>query len=73
LKGADAVIFYQPDNLNWSIADMAKQLSNVRVFKTTEALMRHLTATARTGDHILIMSNGDFDNIHTKLLNALSK
>jgi UDP-N-acetylmuramate: L-alanyl-gamma-D-glutamyl-meso-diaminopimelate ligase len=30
-----------------------------------------LVADARTGDHVLMMSNGGFGGIHAKLLDAL--
>lgn len=72
LGGADGVAFYQPDNLNWSLFQIAKSLQNGRVFNQTEALIKHLVTTARGGDYILIMSNGGFENIHNRLLTALA-
>jgi len=71
LSDADAVALYQPENLNWSLFQVAKSLHNGRVFKEVEALIEHLVATARSGDHILIMSNGGFEDIHHRLLAAL--
>jgi UDP-N-acetylmuramate: L-alanyl-gamma-D-glutamyl-meso-diaminopimelate ligase len=35
------------------------------------ALARELARTARTGDHVLIMSNGGFGGLHEKLLREL--
>ncbi|MEN8219114.1 MAG: UDP-N-acetylmuramate:L-alanyl-gamma-D-glutamyl-meso-diaminopimelate ligase [Pseudomonadota bacterium] len=72
LKGADAVALYQPENLNWSLVQVAKALPNVRIFNQVEALIEHLVATAGSGEHILIMSNGSFENIHNRLLTALT-
>jgi UDP-N-acetylmuramate: L-alanyl-gamma-D-glutamyl-meso-diaminopimelate ligase len=40
-------------------------------FEDTDALIDHLTANARPGDVLLIMSNGGFDNIHERLLQRL--
>jgi UDP-N-acetylmuramate: L-alanyl-gamma-D-glutamyl-meso-diaminopimelate ligase len=40
-------------------------------FEDTDALIDHLTANARPGDVLLIMSNGGFDNIHQRLLERL--
>ena len=42
-----------------------------RCWSDLEALVQALTAEARPGDHILIMSNGGFGGIHGRLLNAL--
>jgi UDP-N-acetylmuramate: L-alanyl-gamma-D-glutamyl-meso-diaminopimelate ligase len=38
----------------------------------TSAILEHLQATATSGDVILIMSNGKFDNLHERLLKVLS-
>jgi UDP-N-acetylmuramate: L-alanyl-gamma-D-glutamyl-meso-diaminopimelate ligase len=38
----------------------------------TSAILEHLEATAASGDVILIMSNGKFDNLHERLLKVLS-
>ncbi len=72
LKDADAVALYQPVNLSWSLFNVAKSLTNARVFNQVEPLIEHLVATAQSGDHILIMSNGGFENIHNRLLTALA-
>jgi UDP-N-acetylmuramate: L-alanyl-gamma-D-glutamyl-meso-diaminopimelate ligase len=40
-------------------------------FEDTEAIIDFLVEGAREGDVILIMSNGGFDNIHERLLEAL--
>ncbi len=37
-------------------------------FSDTESIIDFLTAEARTGDVVLVMSNGGFDNIHDRLL-----
>ena len=71
LKGADAVVLYQPENLSWSLSQAAQSLDNARVFDQVGTLIEHLATTARDGDHILIMSNGGFENIHSRLLATL--
>ncbi len=38
---------------------------------TIDELVRDLAAEARSGDHVLIMSNGGFGGLHDKLLAAL--
>jgi len=72
LKGADVVVFYQPEALNWSLVQVAKSLQNALIFYQTEALIQHVVASAGSNDHILIMSNGSFENIHDRLLTALA-
>jgi UDP-N-acetylmuramate: L-alanyl-gamma-D-glutamyl-meso-diaminopimelate ligase len=40
-------------------------------FDTTDEIVAHLVQNARSGDHVVIMSNGGFDDIHNKVLAAL--
>src|SRR5215471_13515523 len=40
-------------------------------FDTTNEIVEYLASKTRRGDHIVIMSNGGFDNIHNKLLERL--
>jgi UDP-N-acetylmuramate: L-alanyl-gamma-D-glutamyl-meso-diaminopimelate ligase len=40
-------------------------------FPDTEAILEFLAGECRSGDVVLIMSNGGFDNIHQRLLDAL--
>lgn len=68
---ADQVLFYQPPHLNWSLHTVANTLPNAQVFENIEDLLTHLTNTSLAGDHILIMSNGHFYNLHQRLLQAL--
>jgi UDP-N-acetylmuramate: L-alanyl-gamma-D-glutamyl-meso-diaminopimelate ligase len=42
-------------------------------FATTEEIISHLAAQVRPGDHVVIMSNGGFDNIHNRLLERLQE
>jgi UDP-N-acetylmuramate: L-alanyl-gamma-D-glutamyl-meso-diaminopimelate ligase len=40
-------------------------------FNTTEEIISYLASQVRAGDHVVIMSNGGFDNIHNRLLDRL--
>jgi UDP-N-acetylmuramate: L-alanyl-gamma-D-glutamyl-meso-diaminopimelate ligase len=40
-------------------------------FESTEEIVTFLTSEVRPGDHVVIMSNGGFDNIHNRLLERL--
>jgi UDP-N-acetylmuramate: L-alanyl-gamma-D-glutamyl-meso-diaminopimelate ligase len=71
LKIADVVLLYQPEELNWSISEVAQALPNAQVFNQINSLIEHLLTIAQHSDQILIMSNGGFENIHTRLLTAL--
>ena len=40
---------------------------------TIDSLVAEVTAAARSGDHIVCMSNGGFGGVHGKLLDALRR
>jgi len=44
---------------------------NAETFGSTADIVDRVAADARPGDHVVIMSNGGFDNIHNKLLDRL--
>ncbi len=53
------------------VADLRQKGKNAHFFTDTEGIMAFLLAEVREGDLVLIMSNGGFDNIHARLLDAL--
>jgi len=76
---ADQVIFTPPSShkLNSDeVLDVALVCQNIGAHAQTlpnaAAIIEHMKQYAQTGDDILILSNGGFDGIHQKLLNALS-
>lgn len=72
LSQADEIILFQPPGIEWSLTEIIANIGpHAILFDDTEAIIQHLTREARTGDHILIMSNGGFDNIHQRLVDAL--
>ncbi|MEJ2651992.1 MAG: UDP-N-acetylmuramate:L-alanyl-gamma-D-glutamyl-meso-diaminopimelate ligase [Gammaproteobacteria bacterium] len=74
LAEADAVFLYDPPDLDWDLVAVASVLgAKARVAVTVEALVDAVTALARPGDHVLIMSNGAFGGVHEKLVEALKK
>jgi UDP-N-acetylmuramate: L-alanyl-gamma-D-glutamyl-meso-diaminopimelate ligase len=42
-----------------------------RTFDDVAEIVEYIAAGARPGDHVVIMSNGGFDNIHQRLLERL--
>jgi UDP-N-acetylmuramate: L-alanyl-gamma-D-glutamyl-meso-diaminopimelate ligase len=72
LTRADEVLLYQPPDLGWSLEPVAAALGpQCRVFAVVQAIIDHVAERARPGDHIVIMSNGGFENIHSRLIEAL--
>ncbi len=71
---ADVVHWYQPDGLDWSL-DSVVQDSPVaaQLHRDIEELVAGVSVEARSGDQIVIMSNGSFGGVHQKLLTALEE
>jgi UDP-N-acetylmuramate: L-alanyl-gamma-D-glutamyl-meso-diaminopimelate ligase len=53
------------------VESLNKRHMNARHFTDSQHLLDAIVCEARTGDVILIMSNGSFDNIHDRLLERL--
>ncbi len=74
LTAADAVWMYEPDNLSWDLHELGDRLSMpTQVSDDIEDLVASIVAEARSGDRLVVMSNGGFGGIHKKLLTALGK
>jgi len=54
-------------------ADLNKRGIEALSFANTDDILVHLQATLKPGDVVAILSNGGFDNIHTRLLDMLDK
>ncbi|MBE9608990.1 UDP-N-acetylmuramate:L-alanyl-gamma-D-glutamyl-meso-diaminopimelate ligase [Chitinilyticum piscinae] len=71
LQDADLVFCYGK-NLGWSPADALLPLGETaQSFDDLEQLVTAVSAAARPGDQVLVMSNGGFGGVHQKLLAAL--
>jgi len=55
------------------LAEDLKSQRNLKAyaFRDTEAILAHLATELESGDVVAILSNGGFDNIHTRLLTQL--
>ena len=53
------------------VSDLKKLGKDAYYFSDTESIIDFLKKEANSGDIILIMSNGGFENIHERLLEAL--
>jgi len=73
LSTADRVHVYVPDSINWDAVTVFSSLAGkLGLHKETEALVEKVSSEVRSGDVVLVMSNGGFENIHERLLEALS-
>jgi UDP-N-acetylmuramate: L-alanyl-gamma-D-glutamyl-meso-diaminopimelate ligase len=74
LQQADVIYLYQPDNISWSLDDLARHSSaSANVYDDVANIIDVVIKQAQPGDHVVIMSNGGFESIHTRLLQALEK
>ncbi len=64
-----------PDGQRFSseklVSDLKQKGKEAFYFPDTDAIIAFLVKEARAGDVLLIMSNGGFDNIHARLIEAL--
>ena len=74
MQEADHVYIYEPPTLKWS-TKMAFENSKtpVEVIHDLEVLADIVAKSSKSGDHLLVMSNGGFGGLHEKLLNHLNK
>jgi len=71
LRDADLVFCYA-GNLGWDARGALTPLGDTAVVKDDlNELIEAIAAKAKSGDHILVMSNGGFGGIHEKLLKRL--
>ncbi|MGF1803833.1 UDP-N-acetylmuramate:L-alanyl-gamma-D-glutamyl-meso-diaminopimelate ligase, partial [Aliivibrio sifiae] len=73
LHAADSVYLFQPDNITWSVDDVAQQCTQpAYTHNDINTFVDMIVTEAQAGDQILVMSNGGFEGIHGKLLDKLS-
>lgn len=72
--GADLVLWYQPEGINWSLGDVVHHSTvPAKIFDNIAAGVESAVNLAEPGTHIVIMSNGGFGGIHQRLLGALEQ
>ncbi|MBF0255543.1 MAG: UDP-N-acetylmuramate:L-alanyl-gamma-D-glutamyl-meso-diaminopimelate ligase [Gammaproteobacteria bacterium] len=73
LELADQLLVYVPDSLNWDARQVFATISNrTELCREVADIVQWVSAEARPGDQILVMSNGGFEGIHQRLLDALA-
>ncbi|MEP5763386.1 MAG: UDP-N-acetylmuramate:L-alanyl-gamma-D-glutamyl-meso-diaminopimelate ligase [Halieaceae bacterium] len=69
---ADQVYWYQPTGLDWDIQDVvAASQTPAELLDDTDSMIERALAVSQSGDHIVIMSNGGFNGIHSALVAEL--
>ncbi len=71
---ADRVLLYRPADIGWDLGVVVAGLNGRgQTYATVQAIVEAVAAEARAGDHVLVMSNGGFENIHPRLLAELQR
>ncbi len=71
LQPADRIWVYQPPDMPWSLAETLDGLRELAVHDEIESIVANVAAEAKSGDDIVIMSNGGFGGIHQLICEAL--
>lgn len=73
LKDADLIFCYGA-NLGWDATEALKPIANkAKTFDDLTILVNAISAAAKPGDHILVMSNGGFGGVHQKILDSFAE
>ncbi len=73
LQSADKAIIFEPPDLKWNLPSTLSSLGErVEIFDSVQAIVDAVGKQALRGDHVVVMSNGGFENIHQRLLERLS-
>lgn len=71
-RDADEVFWFQPEGMDWSLESVVEGSSvPATLASDIDALAQQVAAGSRSGDRIVIMSNGSFGGLHQKLLAQL--
>lgn len=69
---ANQVLWFQPEGLGWDLSKVCEQSSvPSELVSTTDGMIDKVLGLAKAGTQIVIMSNGGFEGIHGRLLQAL--
>lgn len=72
LQVADEVILFEPKGLDWKLDELASSLGDkAKKYTEVDTLVADVVKSVNDGDQLLVMSNGGFDGVHEKLIEAL--
>ncbi len=66
LTDADQVLLLRPQNISWDIDATFASSTNIMLFDSVDAIVQY--SQQMTHGHIVVMSNGGFDDIFNKLM-----
>jgi UDP-N-acetylmuramate: L-alanyl-gamma-D-glutamyl-meso-diaminopimelate ligase len=72
LKEADIIFVLKPQSID-ALAWTKNTNQTINMADTVDELVNLLVPHLKPRDHVLVMSNGDFNGIHEKILNKLGK
>lgn len=71
---ADQAFIYQPPELQWSVKEFVQADSaRLHAYTDTDTMVAAILAEARPKDKIVVMSNGDFEGVCTKISQGISQ
>ncbi len=70
LAQADLTLLYRRPDIRWDARALAG--NSIEVFDSADDIVERLLEVAKSGDHVVIMSNGNFDGLHRRLLERLA-
>jgi UDP-N-acetylmuramate: L-alanyl-gamma-D-glutamyl-meso-diaminopimelate ligase len=74
IKLADEVLWYEPEEVSWSIQDTSDQsATKIHIFDDIDQLILRTLKSISRSTHIIIMSNGSFQGLHIKLIDEIKK
>ena len=68
---ANHVIWFEPPGLDWNLSAALDAYEHQEVMSDIDALLNRALALAHPGDKIVVMSNGGFQGLHTRLIATL--
>ena len=68
---ANHVIWFEPSGLDWNLSAALNAYERQEVVSDIDTLLNRALALAHPGDKIVVMSNGGFQGLHTRLIAAL--
>lgn len=73
LRLADEVVC-KTTEIDWGLNEVLSQFKNPTAsYVDVDHMVNHLVTRLRPGDHVLVMSNSDFNGIHQKLIAAIER
>jgi UDP-N-acetylmuramate: L-alanyl-gamma-D-glutamyl-meso-diaminopimelate ligase len=73
LAAADLVFVYARPDLKWDAQSALGSLAaKLHLHAELDSLVTDISSVAQAGDRVLVMSNGDFGGVHSRLISALA-